>query len=700
MVAGRVTRDAVRRWIFNSTVVLSLGWFGYHTILLAWSNPSTDFPNYYTAAKLAREHQPLHLFYDWTWFQRQMHFAGIEDQLGGYIPQTPLALLPFAPLSLTDVVNARKIWLLLNCAFLALTLWLLSRMTRLNVAQLWLIAFLAGAGLRNNFLLGQYYVLLLALLTGGVYCMFQGRDRSAGALLGLAFVLKLYGGPMLLLAVVARRWRVAAAFLAVFFLAAAGGAVWFGVDETLRYCTSILPRSLAGETLNPFHPSNGTATTLLRRVFLKEAELNPDPAFENPFLFFACQTAFTLSVMCVLLAGKAITRRTVSWWLVGILLISTNTASYTFVLLILPIALLFDEMARYNRIVVIGILLLSGMPLRPEWSWLFPKLWLLLLLFSLTGYPQLSTFKGKYAMAVAALVLIVSAGAGIRGARLIRDEPAVRFQQVAFEPGAIYSNSPAASNTGLFYESINEGHYVIRNDRSGFESPGDTFHPAIPDSGSPVYAESVTRTVSSILRLDPATRHGTALLLGVEEPERPAVTHDGDTLAFLSKGQLYVHRDGRSQPIPILGQARSVSFAPGDDSLVFASEQGGVFYVGRTDLAGQSSEIVLRTKSELAAPSLSPDGRTLLFAMFRESKWQVWIKALDTGREHRVTGGNCNSFSPAWRSGTRQIVFASDCGRGLGLPALYMTGPLNAFGDVVSESLHSKAGVPLAPAVH
>ena len=36
---------------------------------VAWTQSATDFPNYYTAAVLARQGKPLHNYYDWTWFQ-------------------------------------------------------------------------------------------------------------------------------------------------------------------------------------------------------------------------------------------------------------------------------------------------------------------------------------------------------------------------------------------------------------------------------------------------------------------------------------------------------------------------------------------------------------------------------------------------------------------------------------------------------
>ena len=64
-----------------------------------WTRMGTDFPNYYTAAVLTLKHEPLRQFYDWVWFQRHIHYAGIEHELGGYVPDTPLTMLPVLPLA-------------------------------------------------------------------------------------------------------------------------------------------------------------------------------------------------------------------------------------------------------------------------------------------------------------------------------------------------------------------------------------------------------------------------------------------------------------------------------------------------------------------------------------------------------------------------------------------------------------------------
>src|ERR1700674_3703705 len=162
-----------------------------------WTGNETDFPNYYTAAVLVSQGAPLREYYDWTWFQRQMNYAGIEHQLGAYLPQTPLTMLPIVPLAGFPVQIAKQIWLGVHLLFLAATLWMLSKATQIRIEYVAILMFLGYASLQSNFRLGQYYVFLLFLLALAFYCLYQGKPAASGFLCGLAFGLKLYGGPFL-----------------------------------------------------------------------------------------------------------------------------------------------------------------------------------------------------------------------------------------------------------------------------------------------------------------------------------------------------------------------------------------------------------------------------------------------------------------------------------------------------------------------
>jgi Tol biopolymer transport system component len=70
-------------------------------------------------------------------------------------------------------------------------------------------------------------------------------------------------------------------------------------------------------------------------------------------------------------------------------------------------------------------------------------------------------------------------------------------------------------------------------------------------------------------------------------------------------------------------------------------------------------------------PAVSPDGRWLAFSEEDTGAWQLGIMNLATGEEHRLTNGDCNSVTPAWYADSETLVYAMDCGRGLGLTALF-----------------------------
>ena len=76
-------------------------------------------------------------------------------QLGAYTPQTPLTMLPLVGLTGLVALRAKQVWLVCNLGFLVMTVWLLSRMTRFRVEQIWLLTFCGYFSLRTNFLYGS-----------------------------------------------------------------------------------------------------------------------------------------------------------------------------------------------------------------------------------------------------------------------------------------------------------------------------------------------------------------------------------------------------------------------------------------------------------------------------------------------------------------------------------------------------------------
>src|SRR5271168_1351839 len=268
-----------------------------------WTQAETDFPNYYTAAALVRQHQPLRNYYDWTWFARQMNYAGNGTQLGAYTPQTPLTMLPMVGLAGFAPQTAKRIWLVSNLVFLGLTVWLLSQVTRFRFEAIWLLASCGYFSLRTNFLYGQYYVFLLFLLTLAFYFLHRKNHLLGGCITGIAFGLKLYGGPFLLYFAVKRQWKALIGMVAAVLVLVGVAIVLFGSADVHYYATQILPRSLEGGSVDPYSPGDPTFSTLLRRLLVAEPELNPHPLWRDPWLFFFLKSFISLAIVASLFLG-------------------------------------------------------------------------------------------------------------------------------------------------------------------------------------------------------------------------------------------------------------------------------------------------------------------------------------------------------------------------------------------------------------
>jgi hypothetical protein len=559
-----------------------------------WQRSETDFPNYYTAAVLIHKSESLRNYYDWTWFERQMNYAGIEKQLGAYTPQTPLTMLPMLGLTSLPVQQAKQVWLLCNLVFLAATIWMLSQVTRFRMDQIWLLAFCGFFSLYRNFLFGQYYVFLLFLLTLVFYLLHKENPSSSGVTAGIAFALKLYGGPFLLYFAAKRKWKSVAGMTAAIIGATALAIALFGWPDLQYYLLQILPRSLEGGSIDLYNPGVPTFSTMLRHMLMRDPGLNPHPLWNAPWLFFWLRTFVSLAIVLFATLGIALRpttdRRDFAWFTIAVILLSTSTASYTFILLLLPLVLLLHDCATWPGFALFASYVLLTLPLRPEG--LFPKVWLLLAVFLAVGWEYWRHLAPRVWVTALAVIAIFSFVDAAKHMRQYNDEPERRFEQIAPQSASLFSSFPAISRYGLFYQSMGKDRYVLQwqhDDRIQQISPdGHAFRPiALPDGS--IAFELVAHGTSRMMRFDPVT--------------------------------------GTISPISVpLPQSQS---------------------------------------------AVSPDGKWFAFTSERTGAKHLWLRNVSTGKEIFLAGGNCNSSWPAWEPNSQLLIFASDCGRAFGLPALY-----------------------------
>jgi hypothetical protein len=562
-----------------------------------WTRAETDFPNYYTAAALVRQHQPLRDYYDWTWFARQMNYAGNGTQLGAYTPQTPLTMLPMVPFTGFAPQTAKRIWLLFNLVFLGLTVWLLSRITRFRFETIWLLMFCGYFSLRTTFLYGQYYVFLLFMLTLAFYFLHRKDRLLGGCIAGVVFGLKLYGGPFLPYFAIKRQWKTLIGMSAVLLLLVGVAIVLFGPADVHYYVTQILPRSLEGGSVDPYNPGDPTFSTLLRRSFVAEPELNPHPLWEAPWFFFFLRSFISLAIIAFLFFGIARRRTTdrhdFAWLVIAVLLLSTSTASYTFIVLLLPLVLLLEESGPRQSVFLVVSYVLLTFPSHP--ARIFPKVWLLFALFIVVGWPCWREMPRRLALATVILAALISFADAKRHMLNYANEPGRRFERVVVQSGANFSSFPVVSQAGIFYQSMGPDRYVLRwlhdgqNEKLSFE--GQALHPRLAPDGKSVYFELVANRISTMMEFDPSTRKTTL----------------------------------QAMPVP----------------------------------------------ADAAVSVVSPNGKWIAFESALGGPRQIWLRNLASGQESRLTGGNCNSSSPAWEADSKVLIFASDCDRAFGLPALY-----------------------------
>jgi hypothetical protein len=623
----------------------------------------TDFPNYYTASVLARRHMPLQRFYDWPWFQRQMNYTGTERQLGGYIPQTPLTMVPMLPLSSLPPQAAKQVWLTLNLVFLGISVVLLARLTHISAGLILLIAFGGYLSLESNFLLGQYYVFLLFLLTIAVWSLVRGRAFAGGFLMGVICMLKLYTAPFFLYFAWKRQWRALLGMLTACVGLGTLSVIWFGWDANVYYVTYVFSRASENAILDPYHPATGTYTNLLRRTFIMEPELNPHPLFNAPFVFFLLRPLLTLTILAAPLLAiprdGTVEKREIAWFLIAILLVSPNTAPYVFIVLLLPIVMLLEDASRRRIATLVVAYILMCLPLLPAWSWLFPKVWLLVLLYVIAGRGHWRNLRLVPVTAAILLIATLSLGDAMRHQHSYNQEPGRTFESVVSQPSSIYASSPALSSVGMIFESMGAGGYVL-NRTMPFE--GQAFHPAVPASGSPIFFELVAKGHSRIMSFDPKTKDLRELAPEAWDATSPTVSLKGDRIAFISEGKLFVRGEG--SPLPSPGPVESAAWFPDGTHLAFSSN--GVIYDSK-----DMQPLIATFAGDQSDPAVSADGKWLAFTSTHRGVRHVWIQNISTKATREITGGNCNSYAPAWEPDSNAIVFASDCSRGLGLPRLY-----------------------------
>ena len=347
------------------------------------------FVAYYGAARLLVSGELGVSAYNDDWFRAYVQSITGTGVLEIFTPNPPMMALMAAPLAWLDHATARPLWLVASlCALAAASLALLRYRERAGAP---LTAAIVAIVLLNpstfaNLRTGQGYLFVFALLTGAALSVVTGHDRRAGIFLGLAFGLKSTGLPLLLLLVVARRWRAIQAFVVV--VAATVGVTALLVDPDMwwRY-----PSTVSEFVNRPSGSVTAYQTTLglFRRLCIADPVWNPHPAADCASMAFTVPSILLAAAMLVtvVLARRSPTHL---WAAAGVCLCELSmpaAAEPHFILFAVPLALLVLSPAMLAVFAVLYLVPLArtAQVFTDGWSVLaaYPRLYAVWLLWGL-----------------------------------------------------------------------------------------------------------------------------------------------------------------------------------------------------------------------------------------------------------------------------------------------------------------------------
>lgn len=661
------------------------------TLPKAWHTLNTDFPNYYLTASLVHEGYDTSRVYEWLWFQRQKDHREIDQRLVGMVPITPFSTLLIYPLTSLPILTAKRCWLIFNLGLLVATLSILRRMTRHPWQHLSLVAVLSFP-LRVNLLFGQYYVLLLFLLTLACWLYICQKPFLAGIVVGLATGLKVFPAFYLLYFLRKRDLKAFAGGVLGSLGSGVASIYAFGCELHRVYLFQVLPSALRGEGLDPYNLQAASLSSLLHKLFIYEPQLNQHPAINAPWLFAGLHPLLQMMLMApaLLLAAPNETcpRRVHLEWaaiLLASLAISTSPASYLFTLLILPACLIWGVLREEKKNWWLAILLplyavagFVGGTNNGAAGWIavltVPRLYAMVLLCAF-AYAVLvsqesskSTKRDRLAWALAlAAILTLSIVFNLRHQRgLYADYQ----QRIPIPKGVFMAVHPTAEEDGLLFVGMQHDGYRSAVERFGaiHFSKGHDDELGIAAANGIQWVEQTGHESKIISASGGST--------SIQQAESPVASFDGRWLAFLreehGRTRIWIRALGQSvardSPLtPPEFNVLEMSFLPGGEIVFSATSGGGHPGLFVSDRVGSVRSLGM---GEVRYPSISPNGRWLAYSELQGGNWNLWLRDLSNGQTHRLTDAACNNTEPAWAADSQALIYASDCGRALWFSAL------------------------------
>ena len=327
-------------------------------IVPAFSKMDTDFPNYFTAAKIVADGGDTDRLYDTPWFQEQMRRYRIGSASeGAFKPFPPPTALLLIPLTRFEPLNALRVMTAVSVLCLLCSIVLLARILSWSLPDSGALILLSGYAVLNTLRLGQPYILVSLSCILGYYAHLERRPLLAGICFGLFTPIKYFPIVILVYFAFRKEWKIVlGGAIAIAIVSAVSiGVLGWKIHED--YLASVLGNHLIAklDMQNPFTASYQSFDSLYRRLFIFDATLNPRPLWALPRLYGVGLVITKVSILLATIATLVKLARSgaagttgLSIGILGIftLLLAPATATYHMVLLWLPVGLVINAFLR------------------------------------------------------------------------------------------------------------------------------------------------------------------------------------------------------------------------------------------------------------------------------------------------------------------------------------------------------------------
>ena len=179
-----------------------------------------DFLRYHRAGRLVATGR-AELIYDEAFLELQSVYAGertaTESMREMEFKYAPAMAVMMAPLGALPARAANTIWGALNTVLIAAMCLVAWRWCAAGLSPWWMLVPLAvlWRTIQSNIVLGQLNTIAITSATAGLWLLSRGKDKAAGALVGVGAVVKYMPGLLVVWLAWKRRWSALAASLGV-----------------------------------------------------------------------------------------------------------------------------------------------------------------------------------------------------------------------------------------------------------------------------------------------------------------------------------------------------------------------------------------------------------------------------------------------------------------------------------------------------